>query len=153
MIVLGLTFFVMLVMAPCHAIFVLPFVEFPLFWLLPLEYALPANLVIWLALFFFYRAFRGTMRKPPEDGFRSLVGTRAEVVSRLETGRSARYLVRAQGELWSVHSTDSFEIGERVDIVAVKGIGLVVKRAEPGSRPDEASSAQIITPGTNDNSH
>ena len=72
------------------------------------------------------------MKKPTADGFRSLVGTRAEVVSKSETGRSAKYLVRAQGEgeLGSSFSTEALNIGEWVNIVAVKGIGVVVERAE-----------------------
>ncbi len=60
-----------------------------------------------------------------QDGFQSLIGTEVEVVS----GRPAKYLVRSQGELWSAYSTDTFQPGELVNIVAVKGIGVVIKRA------------------------
>ena len=128
-IIFGVFFLIFLATAPCHAVFLLPFVGLPLFWLLPLEYALPINLVLWLATPFLYRAIRRAMRKPPADGFWSLVGTEAEVVSKSETVRSAKYLVRAQGEgeLWSAHSVDVLNIGERVNIVAVKGIGVVVE--------------------------
>ena len=79
------------------------------------------------------------MIRPVKDGFQSLVGTTAEVVSKLETGRSAQYLVRAQGEgeLWSANSSDTLEIGEWVNIVAVKGISVVVERVDNGSHPDE----------------
>jgi len=150
-IALGLIFLVFLATAPCHAVFLLPFVGLPLFWLLPMGYALPINLVIWLATPFLYRAIRGAMKKPPADGFQSLVGTRAEVVSRSETGRFARCLVRAQGELWSAYSTDTLGIGEQVNIVAVKGIGLVVERAGPGSDHDEAGKTTTIASGAKDN--
>ena len=70
------------------------------------------------------------MRKPPADGFRSLVGTQAEVVSKSDTVSSAKYLVRAkgEGELWSAYSADALDIGERVTIVAVRGIGVVIER-------------------------
>ena len=70
------------------------------------------------------------MKKPVQDGFHSLIGTQAAVVS--NGHRSARYLVRGQGggELWSAYSTDTLEIGEQVSIVAVKGIGLVVERTD-----------------------
>ncbi len=34
-IIFGLTFLIFMVMAPCHAVFVLPFAGLPLFWLLP----------------------------------------------------------------------------------------------------------------------
>ena len=135
-IVLGLLFLVFLVMAPCHAVFLLPFMGIPLFWLVPLEYALPVNIVTWVVSPFLYRLLRRAMRGPPvDDGFGSLVGTQTEVISRLAAGRSAKYLVRAQGELWSAYSTDVLEVGETVNIVAVKGIRMVIERAENGSRP------------------
>ena len=52
-IIFGLSFLVVLVVAPCHAVFLLPFAGLPLFWLLPLGYALPINGAIWLASPFF----------------------------------------------------------------------------------------------------
>lgn len=134
----------------CHLIFLLPVAGLPLFWLLPLGYALPINVVIWLISASLYRLITRTMRKPPRDGFQSLIGTKAEVVSELETGHSAQYLVRSQGELWTAYSTDTFQPGERVKIVAVKGIGVVVERAEDGSRPGETGIAKTILPGAKD---
>lgn len=150
-IIFGLAFLVFLVMAPCHAIFLLPFVGLPLFWLLPLGYALPINIATWLASPFLYRVIRRAMRKPIQDGFQSLIGTEAEVVSK-SPDHFAKYLVRCQGELWSAYSTDVLEIGEQVNIVAVKGIGVVVKRAEDGSRPGEIDNAEIRLPGAKDDS-
>ena len=129
-IIFGLFFLVMFVTAPCHAVLLLPLVGLPLFWLLPLGYALPINIATWLATPFLYRVIRRAMIRPVKDGFQSLVGTTAAVASKSETIRSARYLVRVQGEgeLWSAYSTDALDIGERVNIVAVKGIGVVVER-------------------------
>jgi membrane protein implicated in regulation of membrane protease activity len=147
----GLVFLVFLAMAPCHAVFLLPFVGIPLFWLLPLGYALPINLVIWLASPFLFRVIRRALKRPPaEDGFRSLIGTEAEVVSKQTLGHSTKYLVRAQGELWSAYSTDTLQPGEQVDLVAVRGIGVVVKRAEPGSHPDEMDKARTTASGAED---
>jgi membrane protein implicated in regulation of membrane protease activity len=149
----GLFFLVVFVMAPCHAVFFVPFAGLPLFWLLPLGYALPINIAAWLATPFLYRVIRRAMRKPPADGFRSLVGTQAEVVSKSETGRSAKYLVRVQGEgeLWSACSTDVLDIGEWVNVAAVKGIGLAVERAVPGSRPGKTGNAKTMASGAKDN--
>lgn len=132
-IILGLSFLVMLVTAPCHTVLLLPFAGLPLFWLLPLEYALPINITVWLATPFLYRVIRRALTRPVKDGFQSLVGTEAELVSKWAPNQSDRYLVRAQGELWSAYSTDTLEIGERVNIVAVKGNGIVVERSSnPG---------------------
>ncbi len=152
-IIFGLFFLIFLAVAPCHAVFLLPFVGLPMFWLLPLGYALPINIAVWLATPFLYRVIRRAMRKPIQDGFQSLIGTEAEVASKLETGRSAKYLVRVQGEgeLWSAYSTDTLEIGEQVKIVAVKGIGVVVERAESGSQPDEIGNTKTIVTGAEDN--
>ncbi len=121
----------------CHLILLMPLLGIPLFWLLPLGYALPTNIALWLISAFLYWLIRKAMMKPVQDGFQSLIGTEAEVVSKRAPAHSARYLVRAkgEGELWSAYSTDVLEIGEWVNIVAVKGIGVVVERAEPGSRP------------------
>ncbi len=153
-IIFGLFFLIFLVTAPCHAVLLLPLLGLPLFWLLPLGYALPINIAVWLASPFFYWKMRGAMRKPPADGFQSLVGTKAEVISKSETVRSAKYLVRAKGEseLWSANSSDALEIGEQVNIVAVKGIGVVVERAESSSRPGEISNAKTMLSGAKDNS-
>ena len=133
-IIFGLFFLFFLVTAPCHAVLLLPLVVLPLFWLLPLGYALPINLAAWLATPFLYRVIRRAMIRPVKDGFQSLVGTTAEVASRSGTIRSARYLVRIQGEgeLWSAYSGDVLEIGEWVKIVALKGIGVVVERTKKG---------------------
>ena len=91
------------------------------------------------------------MRKPIQDGFQSLIGTEAEVVSKRALTHSARYLVRARGELWSAYSTDALDIGEQVNIVAVRGIGVVVERAEPGSRPGEIGTTEAIASEAKDN--
>ncbi len=149
-----LPFLVFLVMAPCHAVFLLPFVGLPAFWLLPLGYALPINIVIWLATPFLYRMIRRVMRRPIQDGFQSLIGTEAEVVSKREASHSAKYLVRAKGvgELWSAYSTDALDIGEWVNIVAVKGIGVVVERADNSSRSGEIGNAKTMLSGAKDNS-
>ncbi len=152
-IIFGLFFLTFLVTAPCHAVLLLPLVGLPLFWLLPLGYALPINIAAWLATPFLYRMIRRAMIRPVKDGFQSLGRTTAEVVSKSETGRTAKYLVRVQGEgeLWSAYPTDALDIGEWVNIVAVKGIGVVVEQAEPGSRPGEIGSAATIASGAEAN--
>ncbi len=122
-----------------------------MFWLLPLGSALPINIVIWLTTAFIFWLITKAMRKPIQDGFQSLIGTEAEVVSKLP-GYSTKYVVRAQGEgeLWSAYSTDILNIGEWVNIVAVKGIGVVVERAEIGSHSGEVGNAKTMLAGARD---
>ena len=130
-------------MCPCHLIFIVPALGLLLFWFLPLGYALAITVVIVLIAVFLYLLIRRSMRKPVQDGFQSLIGTEAEVVSSQAPYHSTRYLVRSQGEgeLWSAYSTDVLEIGEQVNVVAVKGIGVVVERAENSSRSGEVGNA------------
>ncbi len=127
----------------CHLILLMPVFGLPLFWFLPLGYALPINVVIWLTSASLYWLIMRVMRKPIQDGFQSLIGTEAEVVSRL-ADHSARYLVRSQGELWTAYSTNILEIGEQVNIVAVKGIGVVVESAENSSHLGEIGNARTM---------
>ena len=114
----------------CHLILLMPVIALPILWLMPLKFAVPIYVVIVLISAFLYWLITRAMRKPLQDGFQSLIGTEAEVVSKRAPGHSARYLVRAkgEGELWSAYSTDVLDIGEPVNIVAVKGISLVVER-------------------------
>ncbi len=153
-IIFGLFFLVFLVTTPCHAVFLLPFVGLPAFWVLPLGYALPINFTVWLATPFLYWLIRRAMKRPVQDGFQSLIGTEAEVVSKGASDRSAKYLVRikGEGELWSAYSTDVLDIGEWVNIVAVKGVGVVVERADNSSRSGEIGNAKAMLSGAKDNS-
>ena len=132
----------------CHLILLLPVLGLPLFWVLPLGYALPINIALWLISAFLYRLIRKAMMKPVQDGFQSLIGTEAEVVSKQTPGHSAPYLVRSQGagELWSAYSTDVLDIGEQVKIVAVRGIGVVVERAKnsPGYSEVDNEEAKLF---------
>lgn len=129
-------------MCPCHLILLVP-LGILLFWLLPPGYALAITVAIVLIAVFLYLLIRKGMRKPVEDGFQSLIGTEAEVVAKLASDHSIKYLVRAQdeGELWSAYSRDVLEIGEPVNIVAVKGIGVVVERAGNSCRSKETGNA------------
>ena len=133
----------------CHLILAMPLITLPIFWLMPLNFAVPIYVVIVLISTFLYWLITRAMRKPIQDGFQSLVGTEAEVVSKQALGHSARYLVRArgEGELWSAYSTDALDIGEWVNIVAVKGIGVVVERTENGPSHAETKLAKAQNNG------
>ncbi len=135
----------------CHLILLMPVLGLPLFWLLPFAYALPSYAAIALISAFLYWLITKAMRKPIQDGFQSLIGTEAEVVSKLALGHSAKYLVRAkgEGELWSANSSDALEIGEPVNIVAVKGIGVVIERAD--NSHDEIVNAKTKLAGEKNN--
>ena len=112
----------------CHLVLLIPALALPIFWLMPLSSAVPIYVVIVLISAFLYWLMMRAMREPIQDGFQSLIGTQAEVVSRLSPEGYTKYMVRAGGELWSARCSDVLEPGETVTIAAVNGISLVVER-------------------------
>ncbi len=114
----------------CHLILFLPLLGLPIFWLMPLSFALPSYSVIVLMSVLLYWFIAKSMKQPLQDGFQSLIGTKAEVVSEMGPDHSAKYLVRSRGELWSAYTSERLQAGDQVSIVAVKGIGLVIRPVE-----------------------
>lgn len=113
----------------CHLILLIPLAGLPLFWLLPLGSALALNILLWwVSVIVFYYVVKA-MRLPPQDGFRSLIGTNAEVASVAAPGSYAQYLVRAEGELWSARCRAPLRPGDTVSIKSVDGIKLLVEPA------------------------
>ena len=110
----------------CHLILLMPVLALPIFWLVPLDAAIPIYIVIVLISGFFYRLIAKSMGKQPETGSESLIGATAEVVTKLKPGGIAQYLVRLGGELWSARCPDVLKEGETVSISAVDGTRLVV---------------------------
>ena len=104
----------------------MPLITLPIFWLMPLNLAAPFYAVIALVSGLLYWLITRAMMKPIATGAESLVGVSAEVVSRLSPNNHSRYLVRAGGELWTAHSNNSLQPGEKVDVTSVDGITLVV---------------------------
>jgi membrane protein implicated in regulation of membrane protease activity len=86
-----------------------------------------------------YWAIIRAIKKIPTTGASGLVGTRARVVSELSSSEETRYLVEANGELWSANSPDILKPGEIVSITGVEGIKLLVSHF--GSRQISPSGA------------
>lgn len=128
----------------CHLILFMPVIALPIFWLMPLNFSVPIYVVIALLSGLSYWLITRSMRKPVTTGAESLIGTKAEVVSRLSPDNPAKYLVRAEGELWTAHCAKSLRPGEQVNIAAVDGISLVVERSHNDSIEGEQT-------GTNSN--
>ncbi len=118
----------------CHLILLMPVIALPIFWLMPIGYAAPIYVLILLASGLFYWLITRAMRQPVRDGFRSLIGTEVEVVSKLDAMNHAQYLVRSCGELWGARSGEVLHPGENVSVTAVDGIRLVVARRSNESK-------------------
>jgi membrane protein implicated in regulation of membrane protease activity len=124
----------------------MPGIALPIFWIVPLNTALPIYVVIALTSGVLYWLIASSMRKTPRIGVESLVSTDAEVISKINPGHRAQYLVRSQGELWSARCPNVLEIGEIVRIAAVDGISLLVNHKDKDSHINNSSykaTAQI----------
>lgn len=121
-----------------HGILLLPIVGLIVFWLLPLNVAIPVYVAILLVSAGMYWAILRAIKKTPTTGAVGLKGATGRVVSRLKPSEESQYLVEADGE-WSASSPDTLQPGDEVRIVDVKGIRLEVARA-PGATPSGRSN-------------
>ncbi len=116
----------------CHLVLLMPVIALPLFWLMPLSLAAPLYAVIALVSGLLYWRIAKSMVKPIATGAESLVGTSAEVISRLSPNNTTKYMVKVGGELWTARSDNRLQPGEKVNVTSVDGIRLVVARANIG---------------------
>lgn len=117
----------------CHLILLMPLLTLPIFWLVPLSIAIPIYIAIVMMSVLFYWLVMKTMTKPATVGAESLIGSAAEVVSRLKTRSRAQYLVKMGGEIWSARSPDVLYPGETATITAIDGVRLIVARNSSNS--------------------
>jgi membrane protein implicated in regulation of membrane protease activity len=111
-----------------HVIIMLPILGIIVFFLLRPGIAIPVYLVILLASGLAYWSLVRAMRRRPRTGREALMGASARVVSRVQPGSNAQYLVRTQGELWGADSPDVLEAGELVTVTGIDGLKLRVQR-------------------------
>lgn len=108
----------------CHLILLAPLISLALFFIYPLETALPAYIGILLFSFLFYRKIMDSMRRPIKTGFEEMMGSPAAVVENINPEGRILY----KGELWLATSKDRLKKGERAVIVGREGMVLQVKR-------------------------
>ena len=123
-----------------HLIIMLPIVGIIVFFLLPLSAAIPVYLVILLASGLAYWSVVRAMRRRPKTGQEGLMGATARVVSRVQPGGNAQYLVRTQGELWGADSPDALEEGELVIVTGMDGLKLHVQRMTDSHKADRSEN-------------
>ncbi len=108
----------------CHLALLLPLLTLPVFWLWPLDVALPVYLVaLALSAAVYYLAF-AAMRQPVLNGPEHLLGCRTKVT---ECTDDHAY-VRLDSERWQVEATDALAVGDEVEVVGIEGARLLVKR-------------------------
>lgn len=106
----------------------LPLLTLPVFWLLPMVQAVPAYLVgVILSLWMFW-LMRRNKRYRVVTGREGMIGEEAEIVSKSTmSSRGKQYMIRVEGELWTVSSNDDMEPGDKVIITAIEGNTPIVR--------------------------
>lgn len=108
----------------CHLILLMPVLAIPLFWFMPLLVAAPVYSVILIASGWIYYLAIRAMQRPVETGPEELIHSTGEVVGKEGT----RLRVHVHSETWSAESMDELQIGDFVEIIAIKNMKLKVRR-------------------------
>lgn len=112
----------------CHLILGLPVMGLLLFVVLPFWPALGLYGVLVAASGLVYWKVAEALRAPLQTGVEGLLGAEGVTLSDLE----GEGLVRLQGAVWQARAGKAIPLGERVRVVAVRGLILQV---EPSAHP------------------
>ena len=107
----------------CHLILFLPVFALPVFWLFPIEAALPSYLLILgISLFIYFKIFK-SMRQQVLTGREGIIGRKGLVIEDIDPEGKIRYA----SEIWNAR-TDSgcFLRGEYVSIHGMNKLVLLV---------------------------
>lgn len=80
-----------------HYLLLLPLIGIVVFFIFPLGIAIPVYLFILIISGLMYWVIYRAMKKQPNFGREGLIGTEARVISKLEPGEEAQYMVRIRG--------------------------------------------------------
>lgn len=113
----------------CHLILLLPFFALPLFWILPLDAALPSYALITGVSFLIYIRVFQAMRQRPLTGREAMVGKQGVVVQDIDPEGK----IELAGEIWNATTTGKrFSKGELIRITAISGLMLRVDEMPKG---------------------
>ncbi|MGD2141035.1 MAG: NfeD family protein [Burkholderiales bacterium] len=108
----------------CHLILLLPFLALPIFWLLPLVTAASLySVVVVLSVLVYYYSVKA-LRLPVSTGREALLHSVGEVVA--VTPKTLQ--VRVHSEIWGARSDQPLVEGDRVEVIAIKGLRLEVSK-------------------------
>jgi membrane protein implicated in regulation of membrane protease activity len=108
----------------CHIILFMPLLTLPIFWLLPLNIALPVYLVILALSAWLYYFVMVAMRKPVVTGIEHLLHSQGEVIDAHE----GHLHVRVDSEIWQAESNDALQPGDQVKVTGIDHMHLGVSR-------------------------
>lgn len=109
----------------CHLILFLPIISLLLFLFLPFGIALPLYILVLAASALIYYKIIEAMRLPVQTGSEEMIGKEGRAITEI----NPEGIIRFQNELWMALSKEKIPQGERVRIVAIKGMKVVVEKA------------------------
>lgn len=126
----------------CHLFLMMPIFGLAVFFVLPIEAAVPIYLTISAIGLLVYAKIVKALHAPVAVGREGMIGKDALVASNLQP----KGLIRYRGELWTAIGKEPVRSGERVRIVAVNRNALLVERCREraaaakgaNQRPDPA---------------
>jgi inner membrane protein len=108
----------------CHLILSLPIIGIPVFWILPLQFALPVYIVILIISVIIYYAIMMSMKTRVRTGKKGLVGEIGNIFNLTPID----LLVHVHGEIWEAISNDKLKNGDKIRIIKVEGLRLNVRK-------------------------
>jgi len=107
----------------CHLILLLPLFGLPLFWLLPVDVALPAYVGLSALSVAAYLVVIGLIRLPVVTGREALL----HATGRVQALDGSTASVWINGELWSA-SGEHLSTGDLIEVVSINGLMLKVRK-------------------------
>ena len=117
----------------CHLLLMMPVLGVSVFWLWPLGVALPVYLAILFLSGLLYFAVFKSMHEPVRSGREGMLHQIGLVIAPL----APEGLVRLRGEIWQAISPERIPAGTSVEVVGLKGLKILVQRADKGCRPEK----------------
>ena len=110
----------------CHLILLLPLIALPIFWMVPLTFALLIYGAVLALSVWVYWFVMQSMRRPVETGTEELLHAAGRVLE--VRGQSAQ--VRVHSEIWSAISRDRLRPNDVVEVIGIDGLKLRVHRLD-----------------------
>lgn len=110
----------------CHFALMMPVLGLGVFWLAPLDMALPIYGIILAVSLAIYIPMMRAMQRPVETGAEGMLHKIDSVIEPIHPeGR-----VKVHGEIWQATSAEELQAGDRAEIIAVEGLTLKVRKLE-----------------------
>ena len=114
----------------CHVLLLMPFLGLSVFWIWPVEMALPVYTVILMISGILYFFIIKAQHEPVHVGREALLHQIGQVIAPL----SPDGLIRLRGEIWRASSSEMIPRGDHVEVVGLDGLTLLVQKPHGTNR-------------------